>query len=135
MKLILGRIPIMFVGAFFASRSRARPVGALGIFACPTLERFPLFLPYKGWANDVRVPLVWLLWVPKMCRHALQRPRHALQCLRSPTSKKNPSTLSLVVHYSLNFTTYKAASGGRGVLFDVGLLGCCKACRGWPMTL
>ena len=41
MKLILGRIPIMFVGAFFASRSRARPVGALGIFACPTLERLP----------------------------------------------------------------------------------------------
>ena len=41
MKLILGRIPIMFVGAFFASRPRARPVGALGIFACPTLERFP----------------------------------------------------------------------------------------------
>ena len=25
------------VGAFFASRSRARPVGALGTFACPTL--------------------------------------------------------------------------------------------------
>ena len=29
------------VGAFFASRPRARPVGALGIFACPTLERLP----------------------------------------------------------------------------------------------
>ena len=32
---------ITFVGAFFASRPRARPVGALGIFACPTLERLP----------------------------------------------------------------------------------------------
>ena len=50
------------VGAFFASRPRAKPVGALSIFARPTLERLPpwhfslshigkitsLFLPYKG---------------------------------------------------------------------------------------
>ena len=28
-------------GDIFASRPRARPVGALGIFACPTLERLP----------------------------------------------------------------------------------------------
>ena len=75
-------------------------------------------------------------------RHALQRPRHALQCPRrprhallqgprSPTSKKTPPHLlpyklwsqgssvllsfhiwNLVVHYSLGFTAYKAASGG-----------------------
>ena len=32
---------------------------------------------------------------------------------------------SLVIHYSLNFITYKAAS--RGFLFDVGLLWPCKS--------
>ena len=32
---------ILTVGAFFASRPRARPVGTLGNFACPTLERLP----------------------------------------------------------------------------------------------
>ena len=55
-----------------------------------------------------------------MCRLAWQRPRpprHASQRHRQ------------VVHYSLGFTAYKAASGG--VFFDVGLLGPCeKACRG-----
>ena len=50
----------MFVGAFFASRPRARPVGALGIFACPTLERFPppvtklVVLLKKIWSNSYR---------------------------------------------------------------------------------
>ena len=58
---------------------------------------------------------------------------------RSPTSKKYPPTCCLisceakgvvyhqvsilVVHYSLSFTAYKAASGG--YFFDVGLLGPC----------
>ena len=69
---------------------------------------------------------------------------------RSLTSKKNPPHLlpyklwsqrssvpqsfiyeSLVVHYSLGFTAYKAASGG--VFFDVRLLGPCK--KGMPRTL
>ena len=65
-------------------------------------------------------------------RHAWQRPRHAFsQGSRSPTSKKNPPYLlpyklwsqgssvppsfhiwNLVVHYSLGFTAYKAATGG-----------------------
>ena len=41
-KKIKNIVMLMFtVGAFFASRPRARPVGALGIFACPTLERLP----------------------------------------------------------------------------------------------
>ena len=30
------------MGAFFASKPRAKPVGALGIFSCLTLERLPL---------------------------------------------------------------------------------------------
>ena len=32
---------ILIVGAFFALRPRARPVGTLGNFVCPTLERLP----------------------------------------------------------------------------------------------
>ena len=32
----------------------------------------------------------------------------------------------MVVHDSLGFTAYKAASGGGGGFFDVGLLGPCK---------
>ena len=55
-----------------------------------------------------------------------------LQGPKSPTSKRNHPPLaalygSLVVHYSFGFTAYKVASGGRGVLFDVGLLGPCKS--------
>ena len=38
------------VGTFFASRPRARPIGALG-------KTVFLFLPYKAWTNGVRVPL------------------------------------------------------------------------------
>ena len=42
-KKIKNIVILMFtVGAFFASRPRARPVGALGIFACPTLERLTI---------------------------------------------------------------------------------------------
>ena len=82
------------------------------------------------------------LWEPKMCRLTLQllgmlgnvlgmlcnvlgmlATSSAVlgmlqQGLRSPTSKRNPPHLlpyklwSLVVHYSLGFTAYKAASGG-----------------------
>ena len=38
---------------------------------------------------------------------------------------------SLVVHYSLGFTAYKATSGGGGFLFDVGLL---RPCRSMPRS-
>ena len=42
-KKIKNIVMLMFtVGVFFASRPRARPVGALGIFACPTLERLTI---------------------------------------------------------------------------------------------
>ena len=64
-------------------------------------------------------------------RHASQRPRHTLQRPRHAGNILGVLGMygSLVVHYSLGFTAYKAASGG--FFFDVGLLGPCeKACRG-----
>ena len=61
-------------------------------------------------------------------RHALQRPRHACNVLGMLCNVLGVPHRSLVVHYSLDFTAYKAASGGGG-FFDVGLLGRCKACR------
>ena len=48
-------------------------------------------------------------------RHASQRPRHALQRPRPSRhafSQGPRSPACLVVHYSLGFTAYKAASGG-----------------------
>ena len=65
-------------------------------------------------------------------RHALQGPRHACKVLGMlATSLADLSMLlqgprsiwNLVVYYFLSFTAYKAASGGGGFLFDVGLLG------------
>ena len=61
-------------------------------------------------------------------RHALQRPRHACNVLGMLCNVLGVPHRSLVVHYSLDFTAYKAPSGGG--FFDVGLLGRCKACRG-----
>ena len=72
------------------------------------------------------------MWEPKMCRHAwqllgmlgniLNRPRHALQRPRHACNVLGVlgmlcnvlgvSHRNLVVHYSLDFTAYKAASEG-----------------------
>ena len=77
MKLILGRIPIMFVGAFFASRPRARPVGALGIFACPTLERFPppfYLIRHEPMVEELILFNHWFM------PYKVERGRKSLQC-------------------------------------------------------
>ena len=81
----------------------------------PTSKRNPPphLLPYKLLSQGNSVPL--LLWKPKMCRHALQGPRHAWQRLR-------PTSACLVIHYSLSFTAYKAASWGGGVSIQCGTL-------------
>ena len=48
-------------------------------------------------------------------------------CKSMSRSAKDVGSGGLVVYYSLDFTAYKAASGGGGFLFDVGLLGHCKS--------
>ena len=61
---------------------------------------------------------------PRPPWHASQRPRHASQRPRHALQRPRPSRHALVVHYSLGFTAYKAASGG------VFLRGRCQAYLG-----
>ena len=96
------------------------------------------------------------MWVPKMCRHALQRPRYAWQrlwptstwfckILRVPYRRETPPPTCCLISYETKEVVYHQASRYetwwyitlsvsqfirqqvRGFLFDVGLLGPCKS--------
>ena len=57
----------LYVGAIFASRPSVALVIFFGLESHIGKTPF-LLLPYKAWANEVRVPLVWLILAPSVGR-------------------------------------------------------------------